>query len=302
MRVIITGGTGLIGRALARQLAASGREVVVLTRNPNRPAQLPTGVRAERWDGVTPEGWGPLVEDAEAIVNLAGESLSAGSWTSERKRMILESRLSAGQAVVQAVERASRRPRVLIQASAVGYYGPHGDEEIAEDSAAGTDFLAEVCVRWEASTAAVEALGVRRAVIRSGLVLSGKGGALPRMVMPFWLFAGGPLGSGRQWYSWIHLADEVAAIRFLMESDGASGAFNLTAPNPVTNTLFSRIVGRVLGRPAVLRMPALVLRLVFGEMAMVLLEGQRVVPRRLLEMGFGFRFPELEAALRDLLS
>ncbi len=302
MRVIVTGGSGLIGRALAGSLAASGTEVVILSRDPNRALGLPSGVRAERWDGRTAAGWGPLAEGAEAIVNLAGENLSARPWTPEQKRRILESRLNAGQAVVEAVEAASQKPRVVVQASAVGYYGFHGDEEIAEADPPGDDFLARVCVDWEASTARVEALGVRRAIIRSALVLSAKGGALPRMMMPFRMFVGGPLGSGQQWYSWIHIADEVAAIRFLMDNGAARGPFNLSSPHPVTNAQFARVLGRVLGRPALIPTPAFALKLVFGEMGSVLLKGQRVVPRRLLEMGFSFRFPELEPALRDLLS
>lgn len=302
MRVIITGGTGLIGRALAAELVAAGREVVVLSRDPEHHPGLPPGVRAVRWDASTADSWAPLVEGAEAIVNLAGENLSSGRWTAERKRLIRDSRVNAGRAVVQAVEQATHRPRVLIQASAVGYYGPHGDEEVTEETPPGRDFLARVCVDWEASTALVEPLGVRRAIIRSAVVLSLRGGALPRMVLPFRLFVGGPLGSGRQQFSWIHIADEVAAIRFLIESEDARGPFNLSAPHPLTNTQFSRALGRVLGRPALVRTPAFVLRLLFGELGSVLLEGQRAVPRRLVELGFAFRFPEAEEALRNLVA
>jgi uncharacterized protein (TIGR01777 family) len=254
-----------------------------------------------RWDGATAEGWGALADGADAVVNLAGESLAEGRWTSERKRRIRESRLRAGQAVVQAVSVAARKPRVVVQASAVGYYGPRGDEEVDERAAPGQDFLARLCVEWEASTAPVEAQGVRRVVVRSGLVLSREGGALPRILLPFRLFVGGPLGDGRQWWSWIHIADEVAAIRFLMEREEASGAYNLTAPNPLTNAAFGKALGRVLGRPSFVRTPALALRLAFGEMGSVLLEGQRVLPRRLLDAGFRFHFPDAEAALRDLL-
>ena len=301
MQVIITGGTGLIGRALSAALVADGAEVILLSRDPERHTGLPTGTRAERWDARTAAGWGQLVEGADTIVNLAGENLSEGRWTAERKRAIAESRVNAGRAVVEAVEIATRRPRVVIQASAVGYYGPHGDEEVAEDTPPGTDFLARVCVDWEASTAPVEALGVRRAVIRSGVVLSREGGALPRLILPFRIFMGARLGSGRQWFPWIHIADEVAGIRFLMESEDARGPFNLTAPNPVTNAQLTRTLARVLGRPAFMRVPAFALRLAFGEVASALLTGQRAVPRRLLAMGFAFRFPNLNTALRDLL-
>jgi uncharacterized protein (TIGR01777 family) len=301
MRVVITGGTGLIGRALAADLAADGHEVILLSRTPDRVTGLPAGVRAEGWDGRTAAGWGPLADGAQAIVNLAGENLGAGRWTAERKRRIRDSRLNAGRAVVEAVQAAGQPPRVVVQSSAVGYYGPQGDQELAEEAPSGSDFLARLCVEWEASTAPVEALGVRRVVIRSGVVLHASDGALPRMLLPFKLFAGGPLGNGRQWLSWMHIADEVAAIRFLIEKEEAAGAFNLTAPHPLTNAEFGRVVGRVLGRPAWMPAPVFALRLVLGEMATMVLDGQRAAPRRLLAMGFAFRFPQAEAALRDLL-
>ncbi len=299
MRVIITGGTGLIGRALAADLAAAGHEVVVLSRTPQSAGAL-AGVRVERWDAATAAGWGALADGAGAIVNLAGEEI-AHRWTSGRKRRIGESRLNAGRAVVEAVQAASRKPAVVIQSSAVGYYGPRGDDEVAEDAPPGSDFLANLCVDWEASTAPVEELGVRRAIIRTGAVLARDGGALPRMMLPFRLGIGGKLGSGRQWFPWIHMADEVAAIRFLIERDDTSGAFNLCAPNPLTNAEFSRALGRAMRRPSLAPAPGFVMRLMFGEMAMVLLEGQRQTPRRLQEAGFEFRFPQADAALRDLL-
>jgi uncharacterized protein (TIGR01777 family) len=306
MRIIITGGTGLIGRALAADLAGDSHEVIVLSRRPEQVSGLPAGVRAEGWDARTADGWGTLADGAEAIVNLAGEPVSGegfipSRWTAERKGRVRESRLNAGQAVVQAVEAAAHKPRVVIQASGAGYYGAHGDEEVTEEAPAGDDWFGEVAVEWEASTAPVEAMGVRRVIIRSGVVFSAEGGALPRMLLPFRLFAGGPLGSGRQWFPWIHIADEVGAMRFLVENQAASGPFNLTAPNLLTNAEFSRVAGRVLRRPAFVPVPAFALRLLFGEMSTVLLEGQRAISRRLQESGFTFRFPEAEGALRDLL-
>nr|WP_290669254.1 TIGR01777 family oxidoreductase [Ardenticatena sp.] len=303
MRILITGGTGLIGRALAADLARDGHEAIVLSRTPERYAgQLPPGVRAERWDGRTADGWGDLADGADAIVNLAGENIASGRWTAERKRRIRESRLHAGQAVVQAVEAATAKPRVVVQASAVGYYGPCGDEIITEDHPPGNDFLADVCVAWEASTAAVEAHGLRRPIIRTGVVLSREGGALPRMLPPFKLGLGGPLGSGRQWFPWIHIRDEVRAIRFLIEHPEAHGPYNLSAPTPVIDAEFTKALGRVLNRPALIPVPALVLKLLFGEMATVLLDGQRAIPHRLQEAGFTFTFEQVEHALRDLLS
>lgn len=302
MRVIITGGTGLIGRALAADLAQDGHEVIVLSRSPERHTnRLPSGVRVERWDARTGGGWAHLADGANAIVNLAGENIAAGRWTPERKARIRESRLNAGRAVVEAVQAATNRPRVVVQASAVGYYGPCGDEEVTEDHPPGSDFLARVCVEWEASTAPVEELGVRRPILRTGIVLSAEGGALPRMLPPFKLGLGGRLGSGRQWFPWIHIRDEVRAIRFLLEQENAGGPYNLTAPNPVTNAELTQALGRVLGRPALFPVPALALKLIFGEMATVLLDGQRAVPRRLLDAGFTFEFTDVQTALRDLL-
>ncbi len=307
MRVIITGGTGLIGRALAADLASAGYEVILLSRRPERAAGLPSGVRAERWDGRTAEGWGKLADGATAIVNLAGENLAGegffpSRWTPERKERIIRSRLNAGAAVVEAVKAAVVKPRVVIQSSGIGVYGPRQDEELSEEAPVGSDFLATLAVQWEASTADVEALGVRRAVIRTGAVLSRAGGALTRMVLPFRLFAGGWFGSGRQWLSWIHVADQAEAIRFLIENPQASGLFNLCAPQPLTGRDFGRCIGRVMGRPALLPVPAIVMRLVFGEVTTVVLDGQRVLPKRLLDLGFRFRFPDAESALRDLLS
>jgi uncharacterized protein len=302
MRSIITGGSGVIGRAVAADLAASGREVIVLSRTPERVTGLPAGVRAERWDGRTGGNWANLADGAEAIINLAGENLAAGRWTPPRRRKIRDSRVLAGQAVMEAIQASRRRPGVVIQASAVGYYGPHGNEPVTEDTPPGADFLAQVCTAWEASTAGAEALGVRRAILRTGLVLSTAGGALPRLLLPFRFFAGGRLGNGRQWYPWIHLADEVGAIRFLLDSDAAAGAFNLTAPNPVTNAALSAIIGRVLKRPALLPAPSVALRLALGDMATVVLDGQRALPARLLDLGYRFRFTEAAAALRDLLA
>jgi uncharacterized protein len=209
--------------------------------------------------------------------------------------------VGSGRAVLEGLRRAAEKPRVLVQGSAVGYYGDTGDPRVTEEHPPGRDFLADVCVEWEDSTAEAEALGVRRPVIRTGVVLAREGGALPRMALPFRFFAGGPLASGRQGFPWIHLADEVAAIRFLLEREDADGPFNLTAPEPVTNREFSAALGRALHRPSLLPAPEFALRIALGEMADMLLHGQRAVPQRLQELGFAFRFAEPEPALRDLL-
>lgn len=302
MRVIITGGSGLIGRALAGNLSNQGYEVIILSRNPEKQdRRLIPGVRLEAWDGVSARGWGHLVDGADAIVNLAGENLAQGRWTAARKKALLESRVNPGRAVSEAIAQASHKPGVLIQASAVGYYGPRQDEVITEQAPQGKDFLADLVGRWEASTSEVEVAGVRRVITRSGVVLSMQGSALPRMVLPFRFFVGGRLGSGRQWFPWIHIDDEVAGIRYLIEHQDISGVVNLSAPNPLTNAGFARVLGRVMRRPSFFPVPAFVMRLLFGEMATVLLDGQRVVPQRLMDSGFVFRYPEAESALRALL-
>jgi hypothetical protein len=305
MRVVITGGTGLIGRALARHLGAAGYDAVVLTRNLGKTGPLPPGVRAEQWDGLTGKSWSRLLDSETAIVHLAGEGIADGRWTPERKRRIRDSRVGSGQAVLEAIESASSKPKALLQGSAVGYYGPRGDDEIVEGQPPGHGFLADLCVDWEASTAAAESMGVRRAVLRTGVVLAREGGALPRMAMPFKLMAGAPLGTGRQWLPWIHMDDEVGAIRFLIERDDAQGPFNLAAPKPVTNRELGDVLERVLRRPSPLQalglgVPAPVFRAMLGEMADAVLDSQRVLPTRLLQLGYMFRYPDADSALRDL--
>ncbi len=302
MRAIVTGGTGLIGRALCRELVDHGHEVIVLSRNPDKKEEgLPSQVETVGWDAQSARGWGDRVSETDAIVNLAGAGLADGRWTDERKRSILESRVKAGQAVLEAVSAAATRPKVVIQSSAVGYYGPRGDEVLNEDAAPGGDYLARVCFDWEASTAPVVRMGVRRPVIRTGIVLTTEGGAFPKILLPFKLFAGGPMGNGSQYWPWIHINDEVRAIRFLMENETASGPFNLTAPNPLTNKEFASVVGQAMGRPSLMPAPAFALKLALGEMSTVLLDGQRAVPSRLQELGFEFDFATLDAALKDLL-
>ncbi len=306
MRILITGGTGLIGRALIDRLLPDGHEIIVLSRHPHR-ASLPAGVQVVGWDARSAQGWAQWVEGANAVVNLAGESIAGkgpipSRWTADRKRRIRESRLNATRAVVEAIGMAGEKPKVLVQGSAVGFYGGRTDDVVLdEDAPPGDDFLAEVAVQWEAASEPVKAWGVRRAIARTGLVLSASGGSLPPTMLPFRFFLGGPLGNGLQWWPWIHIRDEARAIRFLIEEPRASGPFNLVAPNPVTNREFALILGKVMGRPAFIPTPAFVLRLALGEMADLLLKGQRAVPKRLLALGFEFEFPELESALRDLL-
>ncbi len=299
MRVLITGGTGLIGRALTDALVAKNYEVVVLSRSPARVSGLPAGARAEKWDGKTSAGWGPLADGAAAIVNLAGARIFGMPWTKKRKQTILNSRTDAGQAVVAAIREAAVKPAVLIQSSAVGYYGESGDRPVTESSPAGSDFLAEVCIAWEAAAAPAAEM-TRVAVIRPGLVLSTEGGSLPPLLLPFRLFVGGPLGSGRQWYPLIHMEDQVRAILWLIENEGASGPYNLAMPEILTNKELARLIGRILKRPSFFPVPAFMLRLVLGEMASLLLNTQRAVPQALLDGGFTFNYRDPESALVDL--
>lgn len=300
-KVVVAGGSGRIGRALVAELAGAGYEVVVLSRGAAGTGAERSAARGVAWDGRQVGPWAAELEGAVGVVNLAGEDIAGGRWSARRKRLLLDSRRDSTAAVVAALAGARRRPPVLLQASAVGYYGDRADEPLDEGSRPGSGFLPEVCVAWEEASAPAAALGVRRVVLRTGLVLARDGGALPEMARPFRLGVGGPLGDGRQWMPWIHLADEVGAIRFLLERADASGPFNLVAPEPATNAELSRALARALRRPALLRAPAFALRLALGEMAGMLLGGQRVAPRRLLEAGYRFRFPELAAALADLL-
>jgi hypothetical protein len=236
------------------------------------------------------------------MVNLAGESLARGRWTRKKKEAILGSRLRAGAAVVEAIGAAKEKPAVLVQSSAVGFYGSGGDEELDEGAARGEGFLAAVAGKWEESTAVVESWGVRRVVIRTGLVLDPRGGVLPRLALPFRFYAGGPVGSGRQWFPWISLEDEIRAILFLMDRKDLRGVFNLVSPGILRQRDFSRVLGRALRRPSWLRVPPLILNLAFGEKSReTLLVGQKAAPRRLLEAGFKFRHREAEEALSELL-
>lgn len=303
MQIVVAGGTGTIGRRLVYHLLQQGHVVKVVSRQPFRPANLPAKIVFAQWDGKSAQGWGNLVEGADAVVNLAGAGIADEAWTEARKKEIEESRVNAGKAVVEAISATSVKPKVLIQSSAVGYYGvQNNDQVLTEDSPPANDFLGRTCQAWEASTAAVEALGVRRVIIRTGVVLDMQGGALPKMVLPFRFFAGGPIGSGRQWFPWIHYYDEVEAIRFLIQTEAASGPFNLTAPNPVRSSELAKAIGKVMKRPAFAPTPAFVFKTMFGEMSTVLLDGQQAVPKRLQELGYQFKFPQVEAALRDVLA
>ena len=299
MTILIAGGTGLIGSALSRHLIGAGHEVVVLSRRPEAAATMP-GVRVELWDGRSPAQVQPLIQGSEAVVNLIGAGIADKRWSQQRKALIRSSRLDAGAALNEAVMKASARPSVVVQSSGVGYYGPRGDERVDESTTPGNDFLARLCVEWEASTAGVQDVGVRHVATRTGVVLTPKGGALARLLPIFKLGLGGRLGSGKQWFPWIHIDDQVAAIAHLI-SQPVSGPFNLSAPAPVTNRVFTSALGHAIGRPTPWVVPGLALRIGLGELATTLLTGQKAVPHRLQESGFTFRFTDLDVALANLV-
>jgi len=296
MRVFLTGATGLIGKALATSLLAEGHRVVALSRSA-APA-LPAGAEPVQGDPAVPGPWQDSLASCDACVNLAGEPVAGGRWNAARKERIRQSRVEAARNVAAVI--AERGPTVLVQGSAVGFYGARGDEELTEDSAAGSGFLAEVCQEWEAA-ARPAARRARLALVRTGIVLARQGGALPQMALPFRLFAGGPIGDGAFWQPWIHLADEVALLRWALAEPRAEGPLNAAAPAPLRNRDLARAIGVALGRPSFLPAPALAIRLAVGEMAEVVTSSQRVLPRRAEALGFRFQHADVREALRDLL-
>lgn len=293
-KIIVAGGTGLLGTALVGALQDDRHMVVVLTRRPTRDNEV-------RWSPQYAEGlWTSALDNAHAVINLAGASIAGGRWTTARKAAIRDSRMQATGALVKAIAASGQPPPIFISSSAVGYYGSRGDEPVTETTAPGSDFLAHVCRDWEAAASQLSP-AARVVLLRSGVVLARHGGALPQMALPFKLFAGGPAGSGRQFMSWIHLHDWVATVKWALASQHIAGPLNVTAPEPVTNEDFSRSLGRVLGRPAWLKAPSFALRLMLGEMAdALILGGQRVLPAVAQQHGFAFQYPTLESALRQI--
>lgn len=293
MRIVVAGGSGFLGEPLVRSLIGRGDDVAVLSRNPGRV----NAGRGVAWDGRTQGAWTSEIAAADAVVNLAGENVGDGRWTDARKARLLSSRLDATGAIVQALRDAPRPDRVLVNASAVGYYGFRNEAEADETAPRGDGFLAELVQRWEAAARDAEAVA-RVVVLRFGVVLAADGGALKKMMLPFKLGGGGPVGSGRQWMSWIDREDAVRIVAWAIDTPSARGVYNATAPEPVCNGDFARSLGRALHRPSLIPAPAFALRLAFGEMAEeILLGGQRVVPRRAEQEGFRFEAPTLEASL-----
>ncbi|MFQ5667793.1 MAG: TIGR01777 family oxidoreductase [Candidatus Binatia bacterium] len=299
MKIFVTGGTGFLGRELCQVLSERGHEVVAVSRDAGAAhARLGSSARVVEWT----DRWQTAVNEADAIVNLAGEPVAGGRWTPARKERIRASRVETTRSVVAAIERVQHRPAVLVNASAVGYYGPRGDEAVTEDTPAGNDFLARVCVAWEEAARRAASLGTRVVRLRLGVVLGKRGGALQRMRTPFKLFVGGPLGSGTQWVPWIHCDDVTGLIQLALDNPGACGAINATAPNPCTMRTFCETLGKALRRPSWLPLPASVLRLALGEMAQMFLTGQRALPAAAERLGYRFRYATLEQALAAALS
>lgn len=297
VKIVVAGGTGFLGESLVKRLLARGDDVAVLSRS----ARHIRAGRALEWDARSQGAWSDEVASADAIINLAGENISEGRWTAERKKRMVASRVDATVAIVEALRLDRERPRTMINASAVGFYGNRGDEILDESSARGEGFLAELVERWEAAAREAESLA-RLVVLRFGVVLGADGGALKKMVLPFKLGAGGPIGNGSQWMSWIDREDALRIVEWAIDRDSARGIYNATSPQPVRNRDFARALGRALHRPALIPTPAFALRLAFGEMAdEVLLAGQRVLPRRAEAEGFAFGRPTLDASLAEEL-
>ena len=294
MNVLIAGGTGFIGTALTKSLEQDGHKVYILTRRKtSKDNHVP-------WDGRTTQGWGHLVNEMDAVVNLTGYGLDHWPWTKRQKQKFIDSRVIPGRALASAIKDSSRRPSVFLQASGINRYGLRKETIADESTPPADDFLAQITVDWEDATKLVEEVGVRRIIMRNAVVLARRGGLFPLMALPVRLFFGGKFGDGEQSTPWIHIADHIAAIRYLLENENASGPFNLIAPTPTSNDNFMRILARQLKRPYWFHLPAFLLRIPLGEMSILLTEGSYSEPKRLLELGFKFQFPRLEDAVKDL--
>jgi len=299
MRIVLAGGTGFIGRSLREELLSAGHEVVVLTRKNGAGAK--ERERFVAWDGRNAGEWIALLDGADAVINLSGENIAGERWTAARKQAILSSRVDATRAIVEAIGRAQKKPAVLINASAVGYYGDAADLELTEASARGAGFLAETCEVWEAEARKAESLGVRVVLARLGPVLGEKGGMLSKMLPPFRFFLGAPLGTGKQWISWVHQEDVTGALLFMLEQGDLSGPVNVTSGAPATMKEFCRTLAKALRRPCWPPIPSIFLKMLMGEMAAIILASQKVLPLGLLKAGYRFRHLDLSEAFAALL-
>ena len=295
MKVLIAGGSGFLGKALTSSLRRDNHEVIILSRRPSKSSwQI-------QWDGKTTNGWGQLINEVDAVIHVAGYGLEHWPWTRKQKQKFIDSRVLPGLALVSAIENASRRPKVFLQSSGINRYGLRGEGIPDEFTPPGNDFLAKITIPWEAVSEPLENLGVRRVVARNAVVLAKDDGMFPLMALPARLFFGGRFGNGKQAMSWIHIADQVNAVRFLLENENAQGPYNLISPTPTSNADFMRAIAKALRRPYWFHLPEFLLKLVLGEMSILLTEGRYSQPKRLIELGFQFQFGELENAMEDLL-
>ncbi|MBP0017647.1 MAG: TIGR01777 family oxidoreductase [Cyanobacteria bacterium SBLK] len=305
MKIAITGATGFVGSRLVEKLNEKKESILILTRNPERakkmfPASVFPNLEIVAYTPKKSGDWQEKIAGCDAIVNLAGESLAEGRWTRDRKREIVESRQVGTQKIVEAIANANPKPQVLINASAIGYYGTSETETFTEKSASGNDFLAEVCKKWEAEAEKVKESSVRLVVLRLGIVL-GDGGAIAKMLTPFKLFIGGPIGSGKQWFSWIHREDAVNLILEAIARSEITGVYNATTPNPVRMGEFCQVLGNVLNRPSWLPVPEFAIEAILGDGAIVVLEGQQVLPQAVETVGFTYQYPTVKSALQEIL-
>jgi uncharacterized protein (TIGR01777 family) len=303
MRIVVAGGSGFIGKKLVSTLLQQHYEVILLSRTPEKVKKIFPAVCVEFWDAKTSKGLKNILNGIDAVINLTGESIASKRWTVGQKQKIIASRVDSTRAIIAAIGQISRRPSVLLNASAVGYYGDVPEGEVTEIHPKGNGFLADVCEEWEGEALKAQTSDVRVVLLRTGIVLYNDGGVLQKFLLPFHLFVGGPMGSGNQWFPWIHLQDEVNAILFALENKRISGPLNLSAPEPIRMVDFCKMLGKVIHRPSWLPVPSVVLKLALGEMAEpLLLHGQQVIPKKLIETGFAFKFPDLHSALIDILS
>jgi len=303
MNIVVTGGKGFIGRALCATLLQSGHSVSVFSRNPDQHRhQSGVGVKQVLWNGESTGDWERVLERADAVINLTGAPIADARWTPGRKQILIESRVNTTRIIVDAMSRRSSKPRVLVSASGIGYYGASDDRLLDEGSARGQGFLADLCLAWEAAALRAAEFGTRVVTLRTGMVLEQEGGALPKMLLPFRLFAGGPIMPGSQWVSWIHRRDHIGLIQWALTTATVSGPINAVAREPVTMKTFCEVLGRVLHRPSWLPVPGIALSILLGELGTLMTTGQRVTPAKALAGGYRFQYPTLEPALQAILT
>ncbi len=303
MKIVVAGGTGFIGKEVVRKLLDRGHDVVVLSRRVAAFKEIASPqLKIELWDAKTIGLWKSQLDGADAVINLTGESIAAKRWTAAQKKVLRDSRLQSASALLEAIKSASQKPKILINASAVGFYGSVPAGDVTEKDAKGQGFLADLCAEWESEVMKASSMGLRVVLLRIGIVLEKDGGALQKFIPPFQFYVGGPLGSGKQWFPWVHKMDVVGAILFALDHETLSGPVNVTAPGVVTMNEFCAALGRAMRRPSWAPVPAFALKLLLGEMADMLTGGQRAIPKRLTESGFKFRYPQADQALSKIFA